>query len=668
MRNDIQQIQPNEAVKDQIASHVERYQPRMLSAGQRTTMLEDIRTAVVRANPPTREVAGNWLSIVCRFVADTVPLAGGNLQDHLNSAEATGWVNACVRRGTSRHTMNTRRGVIERVVRAISEVPVTVNGISNRRVAALPLTDQQIVAVRLACELAGAPTLRAFAAAFCAGLVGAAMDGGTFIESGGDVEYHTRDGRQLAVVSSLVVLESLVGTGVVAGGWHDLRLVANSIGVYLNPQVAAQTFRSLVVREDDAFSKLRHRFRLSEDAINDIVPFLEVPNLDEAKSVVATLRQSNWPITPFIRKYSATHGTSRLLQRRVHQENRLSTVNLAHSSGDQNRGLALTAKKVSRAEVQRLAKAARDWAESYPDMPDSARNFIENYVPLDLDEGSWATVGPVLRDLVLRAGFQSDGAVPKHCTALRHYLPWRVSQGLSLNVDELTRAEAIDDFYSRGMSEIGDHTRNDYRSRLLNLARRISPDNCTMVPTAGYNAVRVGYSSAEEAAIRRIALAQRRPEMRRRLCAVVGFGAGCGVKPEELRLLRESDVRITDGGIHVHVPGVMARHVIVRRDYEELVREALKGLDSGVSIIKTGKDRANPAARIVEDAETYHDAIKIDMRRLRTTWITWLLYQPIPLSVIMAVSGLKSARTLVDMIDAIEPVEAPTSLRDGGVA
>jgi integrase len=156
--------------------------------------------------------------------------------------------------------------------------------------------------------------------------------------------------------------------------------------------------------------------------------------------------------------------------------------------------------------------------------------------------------------------------------------------------------------------------------------------------------------------------------MRRRLCAVVGFGAGCGVKPEELRLLRESDVRITDGGIHVHVPGVMARHVIVRRDYEELVREALKGLDSGVSIIKTGKDRANPAARIVEDAETYHDAIKIDMRRLRTTWITWLLYQPIPLSVIMAVSGLKSARTLVDMIDAIEPVEAPTSLRDGGVA
>ena len=116
-----------------------------------------------------------------------------------------------------------------------------------------------------------------------------------------------------------------------------------------------------------------------------------------------------------------------------------------------------------------------------------ARHFIDNYVPLDLDAVSWATVGPVLRDLMLRAGFESGGAVPKHCTTLRHYLAWRVSQGLSLDVDELTRAEAIDDFYSRGMTQIGDHTRNDYRSRLLSLARRISPDNCTLVPTAGYN-------------------------------------------------------------------------------------------------------------------------------------------------------------------------------------
>jgi hypothetical protein len=68
----------------------------------------------------------------------------------------------------------------------------------------------------------------------------------------------------------------------------------------------------------------------------------------------------------------------------------------------------------------------------------------------------------------------------------------------------------------------------------------------------------------------------------------------------------------------------------------------------------------------VDKAEVFDDCPRIDSRRLRTTWITWLATRRVPLNVLMAASGLTSARTLTDIVASLPPVDPTAVLRDGG--
>lgn len=92
------------------------------------------------------------------------------------------------------------------------------------------------------------------------------------------------------------------------------------------------------------------------------------------------------------------------------------------------------------------------------------------------------------------------------------------------------------------------------------------------------------------------------------------------------------------------------------------------GLSPGDAVIKLDRDKSNPAARVIADAQLFDDVPKVDMRRLRTTWITWLVTERIPLDIILSASGLTSARTLIDMIATLPSTNTTELLRDGGAS
>jgi hypothetical protein len=227
--------------------------------------------------------------------------------------------------------------------------------------------------------------------------------------------------------------------------------------------------------------------------------------------------------------------------------------------------------------------------------------------------------------------------------------------------------DAIDQFYLRGMSDLGGRTKNDYRSLLHRLAARVSPEAALARSVSrGRNDVRPGYTSVQEAVIRRVSLAHRPGETRRRLCGLVGFSGGGGIDSQDFRWLRGRNVEVRDDGIHVQTEGPKARHVVIRRSYEPLVLVAIENVKPDDLIINLSVNKANPAAQVIAEAQLFDDVPHIEVRRLRTTWISWAITQRIPLNVILEATGLKSAGTLIDMVSYLPKSDDTSLLRDGG--
>jgi hypothetical protein len=154
-------------------------------------------------------------------------------------------------------------------------------------------------------------------------------------------------------------------------------------------------------------------------------------------------------------------------------------------------------------------------------------------------------------------------------------------------------------------------------------------------------------------AIGRAARRQRHERIRQQLCAIVGLAAGAGLDPSDLRPLRARDiVDLGIEGIDVHVPAHgnrAARVVPVRRTYEALVREGIAGYRPSDLVIGKQVDRRNVTTGIIDAAELF-DVEHLDASRLRSTWLAWIVTQPISLRAVMDAAGLKTARSITEII------------------
>lgn len=639
---------------DAIAAHVHRYRSRLLSEGQASTMLEDIRIAVLRAAPTSPPIAGNWMSIACRFIADSAPAVGGSFDALFTPAKVTAWLADCARQGESKHTLRTRKGILDRVLRAMNGMEPNFAKTPARDLAPPPLSRTDVERLAAACGAAGAPAQRGFLATLGTGRSGSTLEGATLTAHPDGPLLRLVDGIELAVPRCVAALVPGVKGPVRDGDASEVRRVASTLGIYFDQRAVTQTFRLLALEDPGTLSDVLTRFHFAEPVLADIIPYL--PRVDFTTDSVANLLRGTgaMPSRPRVQSaVNARKGTSG------------HAAGGSPRSGSEREGTNVV-KKASAAEARRLAKAAREAASKYPDIPESIRGYIEGYAPQSVTDEVWRTIQPTFTEVLLRSGFRTDSAVRKHATTLVAYLAWRHGEGLSLEMNEAMRDAGIDQYYLRGSTDLASKTRNDYRSKLRTQARRVAPGvHAPIAPSLGYNSVKPGFTSVEEAMIRRVSLGQKRPEIRRRLCAIVGLGGGGGLDSQDLRYVLRRHITETETGIHIQVEGPKARLVVIRREYEEHVRAALIGLKPEDPMLRLPRDKANPVARVVNDAELFDDVPKIDMRRLRTTWITWLLTQPIPLPIVLQASGLQSARTLIDMVKDLDLGVGPEVLRDG---
>lgn len=309
-------------------------------------------------------------------------------------------------------------------------------------------------------------------------------------------------------------------------------------------------------------------------------------------------------------------------------------------------------KRVSRAEIRRQREGLLRARSEAPSLPRELAERAERFTPSSVDDEAWVAVRPLFLAVIGCSSARGAVAFKERCIALAAFLAWADSEGVELSVPSLMRFEVIDE-YVRSLSTSGAATR---RSHLRSLARDANPAGIPPVPLRyPHITVKEPYSEPEMAAIRRVALTQPTPIQRRSMCAVVGLGRGAGLDSRDFRFLTGGDVDDRGGdGIWVEVRGPRPRLVPVRRRWEDLVRVGLDGLGSESLVIGSSASRRNIVAKIVEGATVLGDAPKIEAGRLRTTWLADLLASDVPLTVVMAVSGLRSARTITEILTHLD--------------
>lgn len=616
---------PIEGESEAIREWIAQYEPRLLSAAQREHLLPELRKLILAAEFATLGYARAAMSRAVRFVADTAAPEVTDLDQVLTELNLAAWSHGGMGRAAPpapqdvssiRRLLRLRHG-LDREVRGAAQTPVA-------RPAFSP--DELEVLARVASKRDS--DIRMLVAVVGAGVWGPETSSAVIRVVDGVPCVVLSEGARRDVDPDLVRLFPEAPEGrVCMDGWHNLTRRAARRGVKLTQYRARDAWAVRVLKEPRPAVEVIRGLGFHRDTIAAVALLLELPHPDELRGMLRGQRHGDW-----------RPGTSHHVQ-----------PQFATSEADLevNR---LSSRRPSRAEVKRSVQAARSTANSDPPLEAKLARILEAYEPESCDDEEWNAIRPFAHAVMRRCGIQSAGPFRTNLSIVVTYLRWRRAEGLDLQPSASMTYAAIDDFYRR-VGDIYEQTsRNDFRSRLRRVARAVNPGaDAPPIISLGHRPVRAGYSQAEEAAIQRVALRQRSASIRRQLCLIVGLALGAGLASRDLRHLRTQHL-IDEGasGIRVEVPGAKPRTVWVRIEYEELVRVGLSGVQSGHLLIGKKVDRKKVTGTVVEQADLY-DFSDLDVARMRTTWLSWLLTQPVPLAVVLYAAGLDSARTLTDL-------------------
>jgi hypothetical protein len=341
---------------------------------------------------------------------------------------------------------------------------------------------------------------------------------------------------------------------------------------------------------------------------------------------------------------------------------------------------AKAAKPLSRTAQVRNAKAASaahqaavDEAQSpsepvvadVPELAPALATAVAAFRPYGFTDVQWQQVERATRALAVAYQPPSVGWARTQMGAFARFCRWvatrpeRVTLGEELRLSEVLGTGLVDEYLRGPLAGSPDASRATVRSILRRGVERLSARPRV---TVAYKPVQPPYSPFECAAFVRLARHQPTSATRRGLSAVVALGLGAGLAGSEQRAISPRSIREVDlgegvRGLVVDVPGARARTVIVRAAYEELLREAValhrtERRASSRPLYGEVPTRHNATGGVRKGAKTALGAgVNLDVARLRSTWLVACMSAAVPLGALLRASGLRSARTLVDLVD-----------------
>lgn len=299
--------------------------------------------------------------------------------------------------------------------------------------------------------------------------------------------------------------------------------------------------------------------------------------------------------------------------------------------------------------------------ELYPKVEEA----IATYRMLKAPAGKWAPVAEAVRQGMRAYGAPSASWVSTQGGHVARFALWvadrpeRTVDG-ELRVAELADMALVAAYIAGPLADVPDSTRATARSVLTRMVHRLRPD--TAPERIGYTPIQAPYTPSECARFVRLARNQPTKDRRRALSALVALGLGAGLDGHDLREIAPAHVREVPlskdrSVLVVTVPGGQRPRTVVMRDaYADLLREAIDlhhSAKRGKNTPLTGNKatRANVGSAVTDKAVTATGpGVDISTTRLRSTWLLACMCAPIPLNVLLCTAGLRSARSLADLL------------------
>lgn len=290
--------------------------------------------------------------------------------------------------------------------------------------------------------------------------------------------------------------------------------------------------------------------------------------------------------------------------------------------------------------------------------------MLTDWSPDDVDAAQWALISDAVSVAVRAYQPTSPANLRNVRSIVVSFAAWVVGRGTRtdsgrLGSDELLAEGLIDAYLAGPLAERPDGSRATIRSVLRRVVRKLAPDLAPEKIT--YQPVQPPYSATECARLVLLARQQPTDPLQRSLSAVVALGLGAGLGAEDQRVIAPCHVREVDLGDHgtavaIDVPGARARTVIVREEYEELLRDALAlhakaRRGNATPLYGMKPDRKNGANRVAAKAVTATGTgVEVSAARLRSTWLVACMSASVPLGALLHASGLKTPRTFADLL------------------
>lgn len=299
------------------------------------------------------------------------------------------------------------------------------------------------------------------------------------------------------------------------------------------------------------------------------------------------------------------------------------------------------------------------------ELPPGVLEAIESYRAIKVAGQQWSQVEASVR-LAMRAyGPPSPKWVSTQGGHVARFALWLLqrperTEAGDLQLREFADLTRVTAYIAGPMADSPASTRATARAVLTRIVHRLRPD--TAPERITYTPIQAPYTPTECAAFVRLARNQPTKDRRRALSALVALGLGAGLDGHDLRELAPAHIREVPlskdrSVLIVKVPGGQRPRTVVMRDaYSDLLREAIALHNSakrGKNTPLTGNKatRANVGSAVTDKAVTATGpGVDISSARLRSTWLLACMCAPIPLNVLLCTAGLRSARTLADLL------------------
>jgi len=326
---------------------------------------------------------------------------------------------------------------------------------------------------------------------------------------------------------------------------------------------------------------------------------------------------------------------------------------------------AAKAKQAERTAAQTRATSIEVPLVQLPTLDGDIAAAIAAFRPHRFSDADWAVVIDATRHLATAYDPPSVQWVGTQMGVLARFCLWaatrpsRATTNEVLRPSELLESGLIEAYLAGPITGSPDSTRATVRSTLRRALKRLAPAQASQVISD--QPVQAPYTPLECASWVRLARNQPTATLRRGLSSVVALGLGAGLSSAEQRTVSPESIiegELPDGttALFVKVGGAFPRVVVVRAQYEGLLREALDlhraaGRKPTDPLYGLSMNRRNVTGPVTGRAKTaIATGVDVDPARLRSTWLVAVMSAPVPLGALLRSAGLRSARTLVDLV------------------